>query len=647
MPDYYYSDEDYEEARKLGQKEVRQCTVKGVSPCLASLEEILPTYRLLQQTQLGVIQVPAQFLVGTAHTRRADCFAPNFMPLLPESSEFAAKWKSLCRSHLEVGIRDPIKAYEYKNRFYVEEGNKRVSVLKFFGADMIPAEVTRILPEQDGSRETELYYEFVEFNRYSGINYIEFSKPGSYALLQKMLGKGPGEPWTEEDRRSFSAAYCCFLEAYEANGGNRLSSTVGDAMLAYIQVYGYPSLVRSSTAEIKKSVARVWEDITLQQEESPITVVLNPEDEEKSGGLLSRVFRKKTDVRKVAFIHDKNPDTSGWTFGHELGRHHVQRVFEGEIETSAYYDATEGDPLAVIEQAIADGCTTIFTTSPRLLPASLRAAVDHPRHIILNCSLNKSHRYVRTYYARMYEVKFILGAIAGALAGGNPVGYICDYPIFGQIAGINAFALGVQMANPRVKVHLEWSSVDSVAAATRRLTDQGICLISSQDLMTAQDQGKTGFGLSLITESGQVHLAMPVWQWGVYYESILRRIQDNSFLQEYEESSKALNYFWGMSAGVVDLLCADKVPYGAKKMAFLLRKGIRAGVFDPFEGPLYAQDGRRMADEGQTLSTEQIINMNWLTENIVGAIPDYDQLSDAGKATVGIVGVEPPAEETK
>ena len=82
-------------------------------------------------------------------------------------------------------------------------------------------------------------------------------------------------------------------------------------------------------------------------------------------------------------------------------------------------------------------------------------------------------------------------------------------------------------------------------------------------------------------------------------------------------------------------------------LVFLLRKGIRAGVFDPFEGPLYAQDGRRMADEGQTLSTEQIINMNWLTENIVGAIPDYDQLDEVGKATVGIVGVEPPAEEPK
>ena len=44
------------------------------------------------------------------------------------------------------GIREPIKAYEFMNKFYVEEGNKRVSVLKFFDAVSIPGNVTRIVP---------------------------------------------------------------------------------------------------------------------------------------------------------------------------------------------------------------------------------------------------------------------------------------------------------------------------------------------------------------------------------------------------------------------------------------------------------------------------------------------------------------------
>ena len=100
------------------------------------------------------------------------------------------------------------------------------------------------------------------------------------------------------------------------------------------------------------------------------------------------------------------------------------------METCAYCNALDGDPLVVMEQAIREGCQVLFTTSPRLLPSSLRAAVDHPEALILNCSLNTSHRYIRTYYARMYEVKFISGAIAGALAGGDSIGYGGGLPHF-------------------------------------------------------------------------------------------------------------------------------------------------------------------------------------------------------------------------
>ena len=32
-------------------------------------------------------------------------------------------------------MREPVQAFEFMNRFYVQEGNKRVSVLKYFGAD--------------------------------------------------------------------------------------------------------------------------------------------------------------------------------------------------------------------------------------------------------------------------------------------------------------------------------------------------------------------------------------------------------------------------------------------------------------------------------------------------------------------------------
>ena len=633
MPELYYKD-----AQKLAQKEYRSCVSKGIYPYLPVLDELVSQEQLAKGVDLGVMQVPAEFIVGTRSSGRTKSFARNFLPLAEEPSEFSSKWKTLCQAHLEEGIRDPVKVYEYLNRYYVEEGNKRVSVLKFFDAVTIPARVIRVLPERNGSREAELYYELIGFQRSSGVNYIEFTKPGSCARLQQLLGKGPGEAWSDGDRSGFSTAYYYFRQAYEACGGKRLTTTVGDAMLAYMEVYGFQALRGKSASEIKQLVSKVWEEITLQQEEAPIDVKLAPE--EKKAGLITKVLTSVEPKRmKVAFVHDESPAVSGWTRGHERGRRYVQQVFQDKIQTTAYFDAMESDPFTVIEQAVAEGNTTVFTTSPRLLPASLRAAVEHPEVTILNCSLNTSHRYIRTYYARMYEVKFVIGAIAGALAGSDRVGYLCDYPIFGQIAGINAFALGVQMVNPRAKVCLEWSAVGGADAALRRLTDRGIRLISSQDLLRQGEEDRGSFGLSLISGGSRVNLAMPIWKWGTYYEAILRRIQDKTFQSEYTESRKALNYYWGLSAGVVELRCTEKVPPSTRKMAELLQNSIRAGLCDPFRGPLYAQDGRVIEGEDHILTPEQIINMDWLAENVEGVIPVYDELTEMGKATVDQVGV--------
>ena len=643
MPLLYYQD-----ALKRAQKEFRTCTSNGEYPYLPVLDDFVPQEELLHTTDLGVIQVPLDLIRGTRTGGRTRAFARNFMPLMDEDSEFALKWKALFQSQVEEGIRDPIKAYEYLNRYYVEEGNKRVSVLKYLDADSIYAHVIRVLPQHNGSREVEQYYEFLDFFQLSRINFLEISKPGGYVRLQNLVGKQPGEFWCDEDRSVFSNAFYYFRQAYQANGGNQLCLPVGDALLAYLEVYGYSSLQGKSSEEIKKAVARVWEEIALQQETTPITVKLTPEEgaEKTIGGLLSKVLPKAAPkVMKVAFIHDQSPERSSWTYGHELGRAYVDKVFAGQVETSACCYALNTDPLPILEQAIAQGNQVIFTTSPRLLPSSLRAAVDHPEVVILNCSLNTSHRYVRTYYARMYEAKFICGAVAGALAGEKQVGYICDYPIFGQVACINAFALGAQLTNPRIQIRLEWSSVDGVEAATRRLTDQGICLISTQDISRMDHGQNPCFGLSLLQDGAQVNLATPVWQWGVYYEALLRRIQNKAFQLEYRESRKALNYYWGMSAGVVALHCSDKLPDSTQKLAEFLQNEVRTGSFRPFQGPIYAQGGQKIIGKDEVLSTQQIMDMDWLADNVVGTIPAYEELNETGKATVGIVGVEPATKE--
>ena len=628
----------YKEALKLGQKEVRARLAKDEDPYLPALDDIIPPEKALTGIRLGVMQIPVWFIVGTKTSGRLNAFAANFLPIIDEGTEFADKWETLYRSHISEGIRDPIKVYEYLNRYYVEEGNKRVSVLKYCGAYSVPANVTRIMPERDGSEEVQLYYEYLDFNRYSKINFIEITKRGGYRDLLRAMGKPIDEYWTIDEQRRFSGAYYYFEKAYVENGGDKLKITVGDAMLTYIRIYGYTELENAGEAEIRINLRRIWEEIALNEKDDMIELKTAP-SEEKKQSVLSKVLPISRPAKlKAAFIYDIAPEKSGWVSDHEMGRKHAQTVLGDKVDTSAYL-CEKRSVAETLEKAIADGNTLIFTISPRMLDDSLRAAVKYPDVIVMNCSLNTSHRYVRTYYTRMYEVKFILGVLAGSLTQSGRLGYVCDYPIYGQIAGINAFALGAQMANPRAKVFLEWSSVKGAKEAALSLSRQHIHIISSQDTARYTEDDRRSFGLSHIGHDKTDLLAVPVWKWGVYYEKILRSTLDKTIKSEYINTARALNYYWGMSAGVVDVEYAPALPLASRRYADFFRSSLISGVGKPFLTPFYTQSGEIIGSRQGELTLEQIISMDYLVDNVVGSIPTYDELSPVGQETVDMVGI--------
>ena len=144
--------DEYALALKEGQKEYKECLQKKVTPNPLVLDAILEPDAIETSVEVGLVDIPMQRIVGTKSAGRITAFSPSFCPLLDESTEFATKWINLCADHLgEVGIQNPIECYEYLGNFYVQEGNKRVSVLRHFGAPRIAGNVKRILPPKDNS----------------------------------------------------------------------------------------------------------------------------------------------------------------------------------------------------------------------------------------------------------------------------------------------------------------------------------------------------------------------------------------------------------------------------------------------------------------------------------------------------------------
>ena len=273
-----------------------------------------------------------------------------------------------------------------------------------------------------------------------------------------------------------------------------------------------------------------------------------------------------------------------------------------------------------------------------MMYASLKQAIAHPKAKILNCSLNISHKYIRTYYARMYEAKYLTGVIAGVMAKSDKIGYVASCPLYGVMANVNAFAMGARAVNPDVKVYVEWSGIkDNDIEA--RFAEQGINCISDQDMITPKKTSRK-FGL-YVTDSGMVkHLAMPVWHWGVFYEKLIQSILSGSWKKEEEgDKVSALNYWWGMSAGVVDLIYSESLPSATKRLVKLFEKELKEARFRVFEGELKDQQGNIRVEEGKLIDPEHIITMDWLLDNVVGRLPRYDELTDNAKLKMALQGV--------
>lgn len=627
--------EDYRKAYKLGKKDFQTRMLHGQKPTLEVLDDILPAHDVLSMVPLGLVQIPLDQIVGTKTEGRSNVFAGNFMPILEENSEFAMKWINLSSAHTKEGIRDSIKAYEYMNKFYVEEGNKRVSVMKYFEAISIPGEVTRIMPKRTDELENKIYFEFLDFYKAAKINYIWFSKEGSFAKLQKSVGKEPDEVWTDDDLLDFNSIYTRFTAAYTAKGGDTLSITPGDAFLAFITVYPYQDLLNATANDLKQLVAKTWEEFKLLAQDEEVELKMDPAPAKKP--LLSRLLPQGHTTLKIAFLYEKTAETSAWTYSHELGRLHLEQTFPDEVSTFYYDNITKQNVDEYLENAAAEGCNIIFTTTPAFASASVKAAIAHPNVRILNCSLNTSHRYIRTYYTRMHEAKFLMGAIAGAMAENNRLVYIADYPLFGTIANINAFALGAKMINPRAQVYLEWSRIKGadISESIRRI--QPDC-VSGQDMVIPEEASRY-FGIYHMDDGHPRNLAMPLCHWGKFYERMIRKIMDGTWKQD-DTPAKAINYWWGISSGVVDVICSQNLPVGTKRLVELLKNTISAGEFNPFAGILYSQTGVVKDHIDNVLTPEEIMKMDWLAENIIGSIPKEEEFTEQAKPVLSQQGLK-------
>lgn len=625
--------EAYRAAHKRALKTYREDTGRGRWPYPQVLDDLLEGRQVAGRIELGTINVPAERIVGTANEGRRAVFSRDFMPLPEMNTEFGAKWTTLCQAHLsDEGIRDPIRCYEYRGDFYVQEGNKRLSVLRFFDAPTISASVMRIVPVFSDDPETRLYYEFLEFYHVSRTYAFRFTKPGRYKKLVAALGFEPDEIWTEDQRRRVLSAYSLFSESAARV---KFPDGIGmsDAFLAWISVYSLDDLNDLSPETLLASM-----HASVTDAEADVTVATESEPAGKP--LLLRIYDAMflPTHLNAAFIHASAPEGSSWVRAHERGRLYAEEQLAGKITTRAYAPGPDADFNALFADAVRDGAQIIFATAPSLIDACRRAAAAYPNVKILNCSAAMPYPGVRTYYSRIYETKFLAGAIAGACSHSDRLGYVASAPIFGVPASINAFALGARLVNPRAVVKLRWSCTES--DPLNALIKDEVDVISNQEWF-APETPQPPYGLIRVLGDGtQEPLAATYWNWGAFYEKLLNDLLLGHWEDESANSSAAaINYWWGMQSGVIGVTAAEKLPEGVKAITEILKSAIIGGRLDPFRRVMSDQEGIVRNDGNRWLSPTEILHMDWLSDTVEGSIPAFSELLPMSQNIVRLMGV--------
>lgn len=641
---------DYIAARKLGLREMKQAAAEKRSPYPKVLDEIIEGEGKLAEVNVGLMEIPLDMVDGTKTEGRTSAFAANFMPILQSDTEFARKWSDLYDSQMEEGIRDPIKAYEYMTRFYVEEGNKRVSVSRFVGASAIHANVIRVMPKKADTKEYRVYREFLEYFNVNRMYDVIFTEEGNYRKFAACLGQTMDKPWPKEVQEDIKAAFAIFAQIYHHEGEKRrMTLPDGDAFLTYLNFYPMQSLINEPRSLLENRIDRLWKEFLVDANEDGITLVETPEAIQESRSAFSTTLRgilqPKTRYTKenplhMAFIYPKTADNSGWIYGHELGRNYIESHFGGLVKTRTYENcSTDEEVRKAIDQAAADHAEMIFTISPTQMDETLRSAIHYPSLKFLNCSINLSHNAVRTYYGRMHEAKFLMGALAASVASNHKIGYVADYPIYGIVAGINAFAIGASIIDPKARIHLKWST-DKDINWRQEFEDEGVYVISGPDFIRPA-QASREYGIYQRDMDGNViNLAAPVWNWGKYYELIARNVLDGTWDSAGQNAEdRATNYWWGMSAGVIDVILSEKLSYYSRKLMDMFRDGIVSGRLSPFMGELHSQEGQIREASSRGLSNREIITMSWLNDNVIGSLPKKEELTEEAGAAVDVSGV--------
>jgi simple sugar transport system substrate-binding protein len=350
------------------------------------------------------------------------------------------------------------------------------------------------------------------------------------------------------------------------------------------------------------------------------------EEPKKAEAPAAAASAPKPEPIKAAWIYVGPVGDAGWSFAHDLGRKAVEAKFGDGIKTTFVEKVPEGaDAERVIRDLATQGNKIIFATSFGYMDAMLKVAGEFPDVKFEHATGYKTAPNMRIYDASFYQDTYMAGVIAGKMTKTNVLGFVGSFPIPEVLRNINAFTLGAQSVNPKIKTKVVWVNTwfdppKESEAAQSLINQKADVLLQNTDstavLQTAEKNGKYAFGWDsdMSTFGPKAHLGSAIVNWAPYYIKAIEELKAGTWKTE--------RTVWGVKEGLNDLIkIADVVPEDAKKRVEEIKAGMKDGSFEVFTGPIVDNTGKERLAKDAKADQAWRDKIDFYVKGVEGKVP--------------------------
>lgn len=324
---------------------------------------------------------------------------------------------------------------------------------------------------------------------------------------------------------------------------------------------------------------------------------------------------------KIGFILSGSCDEKGWNGMHYQGYKASSEKLGTEMLIKENVKEYTGQSKTAIRDLVENGASMIILSSYGYSEEVYDLVQEYPQIVFYGNSSEYHAKNLTSYFARLYQARYLAGIVAGMTTETNQIGYVAAMENNEVNRGINAFTLGVKRVNPDATVNVIWTgSWDdekkerlAVKTLIQKLDTDVITYHQNQDFAAreADENGVYSIGYHVVSDDmSSKYLTSVVCNWEILYEEIIKQYLEGT-------ANSIENYWIGLDMDAVMLAeFSDEVSAEVMLEIEKAKEEILAGK-DVFSGIIYDNQNTLRCDEGEIIRDKTLLEQfDWFVEGV-------------------------------